>query len=97
MRYLKLAILVLAYALISSPAFAQTCCPAGCAPEANRCVTTGPLWTKCIPIAAPRVLEGRPPDPLALRESTENARCSPARCAQRVLTWPHVRSPRIAH
>ena len=44
------AILVLAYALISSPAFAQTCCPAGCAPEANRCVTTGALWTKCIPI-----------------------------------------------
>src|SRR5215208_5933187 len=51
MRYLKLAILVLAYALVSSPAFAQTCCPAGCAPEANRCVTTGPLWTRCIPIA----------------------------------------------
>jgi hypothetical protein len=50
MRYLKLVILVLAYALISS-AFAQTCCPAGCAPEANRCVTTGPLWTRCIPIA----------------------------------------------
>ena len=50
MRYLKLAILVLAYALIS-PAFAQTCCPAGCAQEANRCVTTGPLWTRCIPIA----------------------------------------------
>ena len=45
------AILILAYALISSPAFAQTCCPAGCAPEANRCVTTGALWTKCIPIA----------------------------------------------
>ena len=45
------AILVLAYALLSSPAFAQTCCPAGCAPEANRCVTTGALWTKCIPIA----------------------------------------------
>ena len=45
------AILVLAYALISSPAFAQTCCPAGCAPEANRCVTTGALWTKCNPIA----------------------------------------------
>ena len=45
------AILVLAYALISSPAFAQTCCPAGCAPEANRCVTTGALWTRCIPIA----------------------------------------------
>ena len=51
MRYLKLVILVLAYALISSPALAQTCCPAGCAPEANRCVTTGPLWTRCIPIA----------------------------------------------
>ena len=51
MRYLKLVILVLAYALISSPAFAQTCCPAGCAPEANRCVTTGPLWARCIPIA----------------------------------------------
>src|SRR4030088_1435190 len=50
MRYLKLAILVLAYALIS-PAFAQTCCPVGCAQEANRCVTTGPQWTRCIPIA----------------------------------------------
>ena len=33
------------------PTFAQTCCPEGCAPEANRCVTTGPLWTRCIPIA----------------------------------------------
>ena len=51
MRYLKLAIIVLAYALISSLAFAQTCCPAGCAPEANRCVSTGPLWARCIPIA----------------------------------------------
>jgi hypothetical protein len=51
MRYLKLANLVFAYALISSPAFTQTCCPAGCAPEANRCVTTGPQWTSCIPIA----------------------------------------------
>src|SRR6202022_1736585 len=50
MGYLKLVILVLAYALIS-PAFAQTCCPAGCAQEANRCVTTGPLWTRCTPIA----------------------------------------------
>jgi hypothetical protein len=48
--YLKLVVLVLAYALMS-PAFAQTCCPAGCAPEANRCVTTGPLWTRCIPFA----------------------------------------------
>jgi hypothetical protein len=53
MRYLKLAILVLAYALISSPALVQTCCPAGCAPQANRCVTTGPLWARCIPIACP--------------------------------------------
>ena len=51
MRYLRLAMLVLAYALITSPAFAQTCCPAGCAPEANRCVNTGPLWTRCVPIA----------------------------------------------
>ena len=51
MRYLKLTILVFAYALIPSPAFTQTCCPAGCAPEANRCVTTGPLWARCIPIA----------------------------------------------
>src|SRR5947209_6389350 len=50
MGYLKLLILVLAYALIS-PALAQTCCPAGCAPEADRCVTTGALWTRCIPIA----------------------------------------------
>jgi TRAP transporter TAXI family solute receptor len=38
------------YAVIS-PAFAETCCPEGCAPEANRCVTTSPLWTRCIPIA----------------------------------------------
>ena len=68
------AILVLAYALISSPAFAQTCCPAGCAPEANRCVTTGALWTKCIPIACARGLEGPPPGPLALRASTEKTR-----------------------
>jgi hypothetical protein len=51
MRYLKLAILVLACALMSSPAVAQTCCPADCAPEADRCVTKGPLWTRCIPIA----------------------------------------------
>ena len=50
MGYLKLVILVLAYALIS-PAFAQTCCPAGCVQDADRCVTTGPLWTKCTPIA----------------------------------------------
>src|SRR5258708_1487111 len=50
MGYLKLVILVLAYALIP-PALAQTCCPAGCAPEADRYVTTGPLWTRCIPIA----------------------------------------------
>src|SRR5258708_34428271 len=49
MGYLKLVILVLAYALIT-PAFAHACCPAGCAPEADRCVTTGPLWTRCIPI-----------------------------------------------
>ena len=51
MGYLKLATVVLAYALISSPASAQTCCPAGCAPKANRCVNTGPLWARCIPIA----------------------------------------------
>jgi hypothetical protein len=51
MRYLNLGIVVLAYALISSPAFAQTCCPAGCVPEGNRCVNTGPPWTRCIPIA----------------------------------------------
>jgi hypothetical protein len=50
MLYLKVPILVLAYALIS-PVFAQTCCPAGCAPDANRCVTKGPLWSRCIPIA----------------------------------------------
>ena len=50
MGYLKLVILVLAYALIS-PAFAQICCSEGCAREGNQCVTTGPLWTRCIPIA----------------------------------------------
>src|SRR6266403_3527883 len=62
MGYLKLLILVLAYALIT-PALAQSCCPAGCAPEADRCVTTGPLWTRCIPSPAPTVLESRPATP----------------------------------
>ena len=50
MGYLKLVILVLAYALIS-PAFAQICCSEGCAREGSQCVTTGPPWTRCIPIA----------------------------------------------
>jgi hypothetical protein len=50
MRRLKVTILVLAYAVIS-PASAQTCCPTGCAPDANRCVSSGPLWTRCLPIA----------------------------------------------
>jgi hypothetical protein len=49
MRYLK-PTSILAFALIS-PAFAQTCCPAGCARDGNLCVTTGPLWAHCIPIA----------------------------------------------
>jgi hypothetical protein len=49
MQYLR-PTLILAYALIS-PAFGQTCCPAGCAREGNRCVTTGPQWTRCFPIA----------------------------------------------
>jgi hypothetical protein len=47
MRYLKLIVLFLAYALIT-PAFAQTCCPAGCVQNApNRCVTTGPIQNSC--------------------------------------------------
>ena len=58
MRYSKRAIIVLAYALISPHAFAQTCCPAGCAPETNRCVSSGPPWTRCIPIGC---TEGRKP------------------------------------
>jgi hypothetical protein len=46
-RYLKLIILFLAYALIP-PAFAQTCCPAGCVQNApNQCVTTGPIQNSC--------------------------------------------------
>src|SRR5258708_29440947 len=41
MRYLKLVILVLAYALIP-PAFAQTCCPAGCSQSPpGGCVVNG--------------------------------------------------------
>ncbi len=47
MRYLKLVILFLAYALIP-PAFAQTCCPAGCVQNApNQCVTIGPIRNSC--------------------------------------------------
>ena len=92
MRYLKLAILVLAYALISSPAFAQTCCPAGCAPEANRCVTTGPRSTRCIPIACAEGSQG--PSALSSGATREYRKSAvPARCAQCVLTRPHVRSP----
>jgi hypothetical protein len=95
MLYLKLAILVLAYVLIS-PVFAQTCCPAGCAQEGNRCVTTGPLWTRCIPIACAE--SSRRPSAGSsgpTREHRKNA--VPARYAQRVLTWPQFRFPRIAH
>jgi hypothetical protein len=44
MRYLKLIILVLAYAVIS-PAFADVCCPSGCVPtyayNSTACVYTG--------------------------------------------------------
>jgi hypothetical protein len=94
MRYLKLVILFLAYALIS-PAFAQTCCPAGCAQEANRCVTTGPLWTRCIPIAC---AEGsRRPSAGSSGPTREHRKSAPARYAQRVLTWPHVSFPHSAH
>jgi hypothetical protein len=82
--HLKLAILVLAYALLSSPAFAQTCCPAGCAPEANRCVTTGPAWTRCIPIAcaegSPRPSAGSSGPAREHRKSAELA--SPLRTAR---------------
>jgi hypothetical protein len=47
MQCLKLIVLFLAYALIT-PAFAQTCCPAGCVQNApNRCVTTGPVQNSC--------------------------------------------------
>jgi hypothetical protein len=49
MRYLMLVMLVLAFGLIP-PAFARTCCPASCVQDADRCVATGPLWTKCTPI-----------------------------------------------
>jgi hypothetical protein len=84
MRYLNLAILVLAHSHIASHAFAQTCCSAGCALEANRCVTTGPLWTRCVPIAC---AEGprRPPSgsPAFTREHQQSAlRARPVRTAR---------------
>jgi hypothetical protein len=77
MRYLKLVILVSAYALIP-PAFARTCCPTGCVQDGNRCATTGPLWTKCTPIpcaggtqlritTATVLLDAHPAGPLAAR------------------------------
>jgi hypothetical protein len=40
MRYLKLIILFLAYA-VTTPAFAQVCCPSGCSQDSNRCVYNG--------------------------------------------------------
>ena len=93
MGYLKLVILVLAQALIS-PAFAQTCCPAGCAPEANWCVTRVRCGPAAFPSSAQRLLECQPASPLVLRASSE-PQCPPAR--QRVLMWPHHRFPRSAH
>jgi hypothetical protein len=85
MRFLKLAFLLLAYALVSSLAFAQTCCPAGCAPEADRCVTRGPLWTRCIPIAC---AEGaRTPSAGASGPTAEHRKSA-------VLTRP-LRTPRV--
>jgi hypothetical protein len=93
MRYL-MAILALAYALISSPAFAQTCCPAGCAPEANRCVTTGPLWTRCIPIgcaAGSRTPSTASSGPMREhRKSEELAR--PLRTARTYVVPPQIPS-----
>jgi hypothetical protein len=84
MRYLKLVILVLAYALIS-PAFAQTCCPDGCAQEANRCVTTGPQWTRCIPIAC---AEGsRRPSGESAGLTREHRSAVPARPLRTVRTY----------
>ena len=81
-RYLKLLILVLAYALIL-PAFAQTCCPAGCAQEANRCVTTGPLWTRCIPIACAGSSQRLSGSPGPTREHRQSAvLASPLRTAR---------------
>jgi hypothetical protein len=93
MRYLKLVILVLAYALVS-PAFAQTCCPDGCAQEGNWCVTTGPLWTRCIPITC---AEGSRRPSAGSSGPTREHRSAvlPARYAQRVLTWLPFRF--IAH
>jgi hypothetical protein len=97
MRYLKLAFLVLAYALISSPASAQTCCPAGCAPEANRCVTTGPLWTRCIPIACAEGSRGPSAgSPGPTREHRKSAVLTRPLRTARTYMAPR-RSPRIAH
>jgi hypothetical protein len=84
MRYLKLAILVLAYALIS-PAFAQTCCPAGCAQDADRCVTTGPIWTKCTPIACAG--DSRRPSGGSSGLTREHRSAVPARPLRTVRTY----------
>jgi hypothetical protein len=40
MRHLKLIILFLACA-VTTPAFAQVCCPSGCSQDSNRCVYNG--------------------------------------------------------
>jgi hypothetical protein len=84
MRYLKLAILVLAYALIS-PAFAQTCCPAGCAQDADRCVITGPIWTKCTPIACAG--DSRGPSGGSSGLTREHRSAVPARPLRTVRTY----------
>jgi hypothetical protein len=60
MRYLKLIILVLANALIP-PAFAQSCCPSGCAQSApGGCVTTGPIQNSCGPTIPCPGISGSP-------------------------------------
>jgi hypothetical protein len=62
MPYFRLVILGLSYALMIAPGFTQTCCPTGCAAKDDRCVTTGPVWGRCIPIACAESSQ-RPPGP----------------------------------
>jgi hypothetical protein len=65
-QVLKLVMVGLPCALLMSASYGQTCCPAGCTQKAERCVATGPPWTKCTPIACAdefqRVPSGRSPD-----------------------------------
>jgi len=82
MGYLKLVILVFGICADIACVCANLFAPAGCAPEANRCVTTGPLWTRFS-----KARSGRLRWPYA-RAPKKSAMLRPPATHSALLTWP---------